>query len=64
LIKDRLRELFNAYDPGLQKIIHEVLLFEQENISKDQPHFKEPIDVIISREAKQQAQQEKKEAEE
>lgn len=53
MIKDRIRELFREYDPALQRIIHEVLLLEQEFISFDRPpKVREPIDQIVLREAK------------
>jgi hypothetical protein len=62
LIKDRIRSLFSEYDPALQRIIHDVLLLEQEYISYDRPpKVKEPIDAIVLREAKMRVEQDAKE---
>lgn len=48
-------QLFNECDKDVQKIISEVLDFEQENISKDRPHFREAIKEIIDRVVKDEA---------
>jgi hypothetical protein len=49
MLKERLNQLYTAYDPVIQTLISEVLMLEQANISMDKPHIKEPIDQIISR---------------
>ncbi len=49
MLKERLTQLFIDCDPVVQALISEVLTFEQENISKEQPRFKEDIDQIVSR---------------
>lgn len=46
--KERLKELFKAYDPDVKNIILRVLDIEQENISMEKPRVKEQIDKIIS----------------
>ena len=47
MLKDRLKELFEDYDPAIQAVISRVLLVEQEHISKQKPRVKEDIDYII-----------------
>ena len=64
MIKDKLKELFKDYEPGLQRIIQEVLVLEQENISMERPRVKEKVEDIIAREAKRQVNQEASETEE
>jgi hypothetical protein len=49
MLKERLTQLFMDCDPVIQALISEVLTFEQENISKKEPRFKEEIDQIVSR---------------
>lgn len=46
--KERLKELFKAYDPDVKNIILRVLDIEQENISMEKPRVKEQIDKVIS----------------
>jgi hypothetical protein len=45
--KDRLRELFEDYDPAIQAVISGVLSVEQEHISMQRPRVKDEIDHII-----------------
>lgn len=52
MLKDRLRELFKEYDTNVQRVIAEVLTLEQEHISMQRPHVKEPIRKIVGRVAK------------
>jgi hypothetical protein len=52
--KERLRKLFTAYDPAIQRVISEVLIVEQEHISIDRPRVKDQIEEIIDRVAKQE----------
>lgn len=53
-MKQRLLELFQNYDPAIQKVIAEVLAIEKQHISYQRPRVKEPIDEIISRIAKRE----------
>lgn len=48
MLKERLTQLFNQYDPAIQSLISKVLVLEQEHISMDKPHLKSDIDQIIS----------------
>lgn len=48
LLKDRLRQLFVAYDSDVQRVIAEVLDLEQQNISYERPRLKDQIDDIIT----------------
>ena len=48
MLRERLNQLFKAYDPAIQSLISQVLTLEQENISLDRPHLKNEIDQIIS----------------
>ncbi|HEU5380918.1 MAG TPA: hypothetical protein VFV38_36305 [Ktedonobacteraceae bacterium] len=54
MLKERLRQLFVRYESVTQEVIAEVLQLEQEHISKDKPHLKEPIDQIIAHVAAKQ----------
>ncbi len=47
MLKDRLKELFEDYDPTIQTVISGVLSVEQEHISMLRPRVKEDIDYII-----------------
>ena len=47
MLKDRLKELFQDYDPAIQAVISRVLSVEQEHISKQKPRVREDIDYII-----------------
>ena len=57
MLKDRLRELFRSYDTPIQTIISEVLVWEQEHISRDRPRFKDSLDDIVTRVATEQLEQ-------
>jgi hypothetical protein len=57
MLKERLRELFKSYDPDIRQIIFEVGEYEQENISMERPHFKDPIDAIVERIARRRSKQ-------
>jgi len=48
VLRERLNQLFKAYDPAIQSLISQVLTLEQEHISLDKPHLKNEIDQIIS----------------
>ncbi len=48
MLRERLNQLFKAYDPAIQSLISQVLMLEQENISLEKPHLKNEIDQIIS----------------
>jgi len=52
MMRDRLKALFQTYDPAIQAIISEVLSIEQENISMERPRVKERIDLVIELVAK------------
>ena len=54
MLKERLRQLFVRYESITQEVIADVLQLEQEHISKEKPHLKEPVDQIISRIAAKQ----------
>lgn len=54
MMKDRLKTLFQAYDPAIQAIISGVLSIEQENISMERPRVKDDIDSVISSMAKKE----------
>ncbi len=49
LLNERLRELFMAYDQGIQMIVQELLVLEQEYISVERPRIKDQVDDIITR---------------
>ena len=51
MLNERLNDLFNFYDPAIQKLISEVLMLEQAYISMERPHIKDQIDQIVSRAA-------------
>jgi hypothetical protein len=53
MLKDRLKQLFEDYDPQVQRVIIEVLKFEQENISMKTPRYSEPIDAVVTQIARQ-----------
>jgi hypothetical protein len=53
MIKDRVLKLFNDYDPEVQKVIEEVLEWEQERISMGRPRgAKEAVKEIIDQTVK------------
>lgn len=52
--RERLRNLFSNYDPGIQRIIDHVLQLEQEHITMDRPRLKDQIDDIIEDVAKEE----------
>ena len=54
MMRDRLKALFQTYDPAIQAIISEVLAIEQENISMERPRVKDDIDFVISLVAKKE----------
>jgi hypothetical protein len=47
MLKDRIKELFEDYDPAIQAVISSVLSVEQEHISMAKPRVKDDIDFII-----------------
>ena len=47
MLKDRLKKLFEDYDPAIQAVITSVLSLEQEHISMERPRVKDEIDFII-----------------
>jgi hypothetical protein len=47
MLKDRLKKLFEDYDPAVQAIISGVLSVEQQHISMERPRVKDDIDYII-----------------
>ncbi len=47
MTKDRLTKLFGEYEHDVQKVIAEVLAFEQEHISLKEPRFTKAIKKII-----------------
>jgi hypothetical protein len=47
MLKDRLRQLFEGYDPAIQAVISGVLSLEQEHISMQRPRVKDDINHII-----------------
>ncbi len=53
MLKDRLKQLFEDYDPQIQRVIIEVLKFEQENISMKAPRYSEPVDAVVTQIARQ-----------
>ena len=57
MLRDRLRVLFNSYDPNIRQIIAEVGDLEQRHISWERPRIKDQIDEIITRIAKQELKQ-------
>jgi hypothetical protein len=46
--REKLANLFEAYDPAIKAIILEVLKVEQANISMEKPRVKDEIDTIVS----------------
>ena len=54
MMRDRLKALFQTYDPAIQAIISEVLAIEQENISMERPRVKDDIDFAINLVAKKE----------
>lgn len=48
MLKDKLVNLFDAYDPAIKTIILEVLKIEQANISMERPRVKDEIDDVVS----------------
>jgi len=57
MLRERLMNLFKSYDQEIRQIILEVGEYEQENISMEKPHFKDPIDAIIERIARKKVKQ-------
>lgn len=49
MLKERLKKLFDHYDPAIQMVIAGVLSVEQEHISMQRPRVKEEIDALITR---------------
>ena len=49
MLKDQIKELFKDYPKEVQLIITDVLKFEQENITRDRPQFKNEIKTIIDK---------------
>ena len=47
--KSRLTKLFGEYERDVQKVIADVLVFEQEHISQKEPRFTKAIKGIIDR---------------
>ena len=46
--REKLANLFEAYEPAIKTIILEVLKVEQANISMEKPRVKDEIDTIVS----------------
>ena len=46
--REKLANLFEAYDPAIKTIVLEVLKVEQANISMERPRVKDEIDEIVS----------------
>lgn len=46
--RNRFEELFEFEEPAIRKVILNVLDIEQENISRERPRVKEPIDKVIT----------------
>ena len=46
--REKLTNLFEAYDPAIKAIILDVLKVEQANISMEKPRVKDEIDTIVS----------------
>lgn len=57
MLKERLNQLFTAYDTAIQTIVSEILLLEQAHISMKQPHIKDQVDQIVSRSANKELEQ-------
>ena len=57
--KDRLTELFKAYEHDVQQVIAEVLAFEQAHISLKEPRFTKEIKQIIDRAAQDESDDQK-----
>ena len=49
MLKDKIKDLFKDYPKEVQLIIAGVLKFEQENITRDRPQFKNEIKAIIDK---------------
>jgi hypothetical protein len=55
MLRDRLRELFNSYDPAIRRVIHEVGEIEQQFISMEKPRgIMREIDEVITRIAREE----------
>lgn len=48
MLKDKLVNLFDTYDPAIKNIILEVLKIEQANISMEKPRVKDDIDAVVT----------------
>lgn len=48
MLKDKLVNLFDTYDPAIKTIILEVLKIEQANISMEKPRVKDDIDAVVT----------------
>ena len=48
MIKERLSQLFEGYDPAVQAVIAGVLSIEQEHISMKRPRVKDEIDYVVN----------------
>lgn len=48
MLKDKLVNLFDTYDPAIKAIILEVLKIEQANISMEKPRVKDDIDAVVA----------------
>lgn len=49
MLKRQVMELFKEYDINVQMVIAQVIKFEQENITRDRPSYKNEIMNIIDR---------------
>ena len=54
MLRERLKRLFDNYDPPIRQIIDEVGELEQMHISMKRPHLNDQIDDIVERIARQQ----------
>lgn len=49
MLKRQVMQLFKEYDNNVQMVIAQVIKFEQENITRDRPSYKNEIMKIIDR---------------
>jgi hypothetical protein len=56
MLRQRLRKLFDDYDPALRQIVSEVIEIEQAYISMQKPRVSDKIDKLITRIAQQEVE--------
>jgi hypothetical protein len=55
MLRDRLKELFNSYDPAVRQVIYEVGEIEQQFISMEKPRgIMKEIDEVVTRIAREE----------